>query len=166
MAQALLAGADVLKCSACAICWVKIIRAPVPSVEKTLYYTLTLKSKFHLNLFQRYWWVKSVYIFWATLYNFICLQHNSTSIWYYLHKFRCNIVVCEWQNLSQSVIATYFVPIFHRLQENCCVISYNKLSVLSVLYYTLIHYAVLCKICGRRSYIILIKNPSIITIFW
>ena len=34
MAQALLAGADVLK-----------------------------KYKFHLNLFQRYWWVKSVYIF-------------------------------------------------------------------------------------------------------
>ena len=35
----------------------------MPSVEKTLYYTLTLKWKFHLNLFQRYWWVKSVYIF-------------------------------------------------------------------------------------------------------
>ena len=33
MAQALLAGADVLKS----------LRAPVPSVEKTLYYTLTLK---------------------------------------------------------------------------------------------------------------------------
>ena len=49
--------------SVCAICWAKIIRAPVPSVEKTLYYTLTLKKKFHLNLFQRYWWVKSVYIF-------------------------------------------------------------------------------------------------------
>ena len=49
--------------SACAICWAKIIRAPVPSVEKTLYYTLTLKKKFHWNLFQRYWWVKSVYIF-------------------------------------------------------------------------------------------------------
>ena len=74
MAQALLAGADVLKC----IPWLalmslsvytlkdisaKIIRAPVPSVEKTLYYTLTLKYKFNLNLFQRYWWVKSVYIF-------------------------------------------------------------------------------------------------------
>ena len=29
--------------SACAICWAKIIRAPVSSVEKTLYYTLTLK---------------------------------------------------------------------------------------------------------------------------
>jgi hypothetical protein len=28
--------------------------APVPSVEKTLYYTLTLKYKFYLNLFQRY----------------------------------------------------------------------------------------------------------------
>ena len=49
--------------SACAICWAKIITVPVPSVEKTLYYTLTLKQKFHLNLFQRYWWVKSVYIF-------------------------------------------------------------------------------------------------------
>ena len=42
MAQALLAGADVLK-SACAICWANIVRVPVPSVEKTLYYTLTLK---------------------------------------------------------------------------------------------------------------------------
>ena len=37
MVQALLAGADVLKCI------YKITRAPVPSVEKTLYYTLTLK---------------------------------------------------------------------------------------------------------------------------
>ena len=37
MAQALLAGVDVLKCIH------KIIRAPVPSVEKTLYYTVTLK---------------------------------------------------------------------------------------------------------------------------
>ena len=35
--MALLAGADVLKCSVCAICLAKIIRAPVPSVEKTLY---------------------------------------------------------------------------------------------------------------------------------
>jgi len=35
----------------------------VPSVEGALYYTLTLKQKFHLNFFQRYWWVKSVYIF-------------------------------------------------------------------------------------------------------
>ena len=49
--------------SACAICWAKIIRAPVLSVEKVLHYTLTLKYKFHLNLFQRYWWVKSLYIF-------------------------------------------------------------------------------------------------------
>ena len=37
MTQALLAGADVLKCV------YKIIRAPVPSVEQKLYYTLTLK---------------------------------------------------------------------------------------------------------------------------
>ena len=54
--------------SACAICWAKIIRAPVPYVDKTLYYTLTLKEKFHLNLFQRYWWVKMYTFFWATLY--------------------------------------------------------------------------------------------------
>jgi len=34
--MALLAGADVLKCSVCAICLAKIIRAPVPSVEQKL----------------------------------------------------------------------------------------------------------------------------------
>jgi hypothetical protein len=54
-------------------------RRSVPSVEKTLYYTLTLKWTFHLNLFQRYWWVKSVYIFWATLY---MLSERRTDIKY------------------------------------------------------------------------------------
>ena len=34
-------------------------------------------------------------------------------------------MVCERQNLSQCVTATYFAPIFHRLQENVCVISYR-----------------------------------------
>ena len=57
MAQALLAGTDVLKCvyknykSACAICWENIILHTHPEIE--------ISFKF----IPKYWWVKSVYIF-------------------------------------------------------------------------------------------------------
>ena len=97
MAQALLAGA-------CAICWGKIIRAPVPSVEKTLYYTLTLKQKLHLNLFQRCWWVKSVYIFLATLYMPIPVRYLLTAMCLWLQAQRSSMEHQKVRSQSTSRI--------------------------------------------------------------
>ena len=131
--------------------------APMPSVEKTLYYTLTLKQKFHLNLFQRYWWVKSVHLFLGhSVFN--CLWYNCWHCTSKLCRTFCKLnnhswdmmlggpVWCTgakgpslWQfkvNCRQPcthISSTYMLILHDRIQMFHIISTHRKMKLLSIL---------------------------------
>ena len=81
------------------------------SLNYKLYYTLTLKQKFHLNLFRRHWWVKSVYIF---------LGHSV----YMFHITTCHLM------LDMHTVICRTPELKYKLHSCGC--SYITFSILSI----------------------------------
>ena len=116
----------------------------MPSVEKTLYYTLTLKWKFHLSLFQRYWWVKSVYNFLGhSVYIYIYIYICPHIIYIYIYMVfkvltKMEIDLCTYcvyfetvgpsSNLYQNIFTWISIFFFRRYVPHRCLVLRLRMS--------------------------------------